>query len=81
MRELYYAQTKDHNGVSGRGRRSCPFYEEINAILGTRAASQPPVVLDCGNEGGMEVPVEIGDEQEGEVISNSLAEVIITLFV
>lgn len=36
---------KDGNNVSGRGRKSTPFYEEIDRILGYRAASQPAVLL------------------------------------
>ena len=37
---------KDSNGVSGKGRSTCPFYDEIDAILGTRAASSPAILLD-----------------------------------
>ena len=37
---------KDSNRISSRGRTSCPFFEEIDAILGTRAASQPPALLE-----------------------------------
>ena len=32
--------------MSGTDRTSCPFYEEIDAILGTRAASSPAVLLE-----------------------------------
>lgn len=39
---------KDSNNVSGQGRSSIPFYDELDAILGSRAASSPPVVLDSG---------------------------------
>lgn len=28
----------------------CPFYDEIDAILGTRAASHPPILLESGVE-------------------------------
>lgn len=45
-------------------------YEDIDAILGTWGASQPPVV-DCANEEGIEVRVDIEDEQEGMVFSNN----------
>ena len=37
-------QVKDGNQVSGKGRVTCPLYEEIDNILGNRAASCPPVV-------------------------------------
>ena len=39
---------KDSNDISGRGRITCPCYDELDAILGTRAASSPPIVLDSG---------------------------------
>lgn len=42
-------QVKDSNRISGRGRISCPFYDEIDAILGTRAASQPPALLESAD--------------------------------
>ena len=38
----------DSNYVSGRGRTTCPFYNELDSILGTRTASSPPVLLDSG---------------------------------
>ena len=41
---------KDKNRVSGTSRISCPFYDEIDAILGTRAASQPPTLLESGKD-------------------------------
>ena len=43
-------KVKDNNNVSGKGRKSCPFYDEIDSILGTRAASQPVILLDSGTE-------------------------------
>ena len=39
-------QVKDSNRQSGQGRSTCPFYEELDAILGTRAASNPAVLLE-----------------------------------
>lgn len=49
---MLLSQVKYSNRVSGRGRSSCPYYDEINAILGTRAASQPIVLVDSGADGG-----------------------------
>ena len=43
---------KDSNGLTGRGRSSTPFYDELDAILGTRAAFCPPVVLESGGNSG-----------------------------
>ena len=39
-------KVKDSNRISGQGRSSYPFYEEIDAILGTRAASSTAVLLE-----------------------------------
>ena len=36
--------------LSGTGRTTCPFYEEIYNILCARAASSPPVLLDSSAE-------------------------------
>ena len=52
---------KDSNGLTGRGRSSTPFYDELDAILGTRAASCPPVVLDSGGNSGQ----SDGNEENG----------------
>ena len=39
-------QIKDGNRKTGQGRIVCPFYEEVDSILGTRAASAPPTLLE-----------------------------------
>ena len=41
-----YRAVKDHNGGTGRGRKTCTFFKELNEILGFRPASVPPVLLD-----------------------------------
>ena len=43
-----YRQVKDHNGQTGRGRKVCKFYRELDSILGHRPASVPAVLLDTG---------------------------------
>ena len=56
-------QVKDSNRVSGSGRITCPYYDEIDAIIGNRAASQPPVLLESSGvdgDGGDEVETELG---------------------
>ena len=34
----------------GKAEGSCPFYDEIDSIMGTRAASQLVILLDSGTE-------------------------------
>ena len=41
---------KDGNNISGTDRKACPFYNQLDAILGTRPASTPPVLLDSGGQ-------------------------------
>ena len=57
---------KDSNDISGRGRITCPCYDELDAILGTRAASSPPIVLDSGG-GADEASIRTGlnSKEEG----------------
>ena len=37
---------KDSNRVSGTDRQTCPYFDEIDAILGTRAPSAPVGLLE-----------------------------------
>ena len=53
---------RDGNNISGRSRRSTPFYEELNAILGHRAASQPAVLLASGRDQDGEATVTMNTE-------------------
>ena len=41
-----YKKVKDHNGVTGNGRKTCKFYDKLDAILGHRPASAPSTLLD-----------------------------------
>ena len=43
-----YRAVKDHNGETGRGRKSCKFYSQLDGILGLRPASAPSVLVDTG---------------------------------
>ena len=49
VRAVICLEVKDGNSVSGQGRKSTSFYEEIDTILGHRAASQPMVLIGSGN--------------------------------
>ena len=44
-----YRTVKDNNGETGRGRKTCKFYRELDSILGHRPASVPASLLDTGN--------------------------------
>ena len=59
-----YREVKDNNGGTGRGRKSCKFYLELDEILGHRPASVPSVLLDTG-ESTSTLP-ESEAESEGE---------------
>ena len=43
-----YRQIKDHNGQTGRGRKTCKFYKELDEISGHCPASAPAFSLDTG---------------------------------
>ena len=49
---------KDANRVSGNSATTCHFYEEIDAILGTRAASAPATLLESAADDTVVVPTE-----------------------
>ena len=40
---------KDYNGETGRARKTCKFYKELDGTIGHRPASVPPAILDTGN--------------------------------
>ncbi len=39
----------DNNKETGRGRKTCKFFSELDSILGHCPATVPPVVLDTGH--------------------------------
>ena len=44
-----YCKVKDSNRRSGSGaENSFPFFDEMDAVLGTRATSEPPTLVDSG---------------------------------
>ncbi|XP_066289270.1 myb/SANT-like DNA-binding domain-containing protein 7 [Branchiostoma lanceolatum] len=46
-----YRKALDINRKSGRARKTSPFYDELNAILGDRPSYRPRVVLDSASRG------------------------------
>jgi hypothetical protein len=63
-----YKKIKDHNGVTGNGRQTCKFYDKLDAILGHRPASTPPVLLDAGSS---TVPSTSTELQSQDLDANS----------
>lgn len=55
---------KDNNNRSGKERITCPFFDELDAILGTRAASTPVVLLESSGP----VSSEVNDETFGKKV-------------
>ena len=49
-----YKKIKDHNGVTGNGRKTFKFFQQLDEILGHCPASVPEVLLDtqADNQGG-----------------------------
>ena len=45
-----YKCTKDNNGLTGRGTRKWKYFDQLDAILGHRLATAPPIVLDISAE-------------------------------
>ena len=43
---MYAYHTKDNNRQTRNERKNCLFYIELDAILGTRASSEPDVVWE-----------------------------------
>lgn len=41
-----YKKVRDVQQTSGAGRQDWPFFDEMDAVLGTRHATEPPVVID-----------------------------------
>lgn len=46
-----YRKIKDHNGQTGKGRKTCRFYTELDRILGARPASVPCHTIDTSASG------------------------------
>ena len=59
-----YREVKDNNKETGRGRKSCKFFLELDEILGHRPASVPSVLLDTGESTSMLPESEAESEHE-----------------
>lgn len=70
-----YRESKGNMKKSGKGRKTCKFFEQLDAILGSRPASSPVKVIEslttrkrrrAGNESNTEETDSEGDESETE---------------
>ena len=59
-----YRSIKDHNNKTGNDKKTSQFYDELDAILGHRPASTPPVILDACAGGLSALPEEAEEEDE-----------------
>ena len=64
--------------MSGQGRNSCPFFDEIDTVLGTRAASQPPILLQSSAEEPCGSAVE-ATLNEGRQVNNIEENIFVNL--
>ena len=68
-----YRQVKDNNGQTGRERKTCKFYKELDDILGHRPASVPAVLLDTGTTTNSNNGVESDSaEEREELVTNGI---------
>ena len=62
-----YRKVKDKNGETGRGKKTCKFFEDLDKVLGHRPATCPPILLESlgtGEEEEEEVEEEIREVEE-----------------
>ena len=53
----------DKNGKTGQGHSNCPFFDEIDMILGNRAALVPTVLIESGGDYSIVSELHLNDEQ------------------
>ena len=53
-----YRKVKDKNSETGRGRKTCKFFEDLDKVLGHRPATCPPILVES---------LGTGEEEEEEV--------------
>ncbi|XP_065434390.1 uncharacterized protein LOC135977424 isoform X1 [Chrysemys picta bellii] len=59
-----YQKTKEANGCSGSEPQTCPFYDELHAVLGGAATTTPPLTVD--SEAGIISSATPEDSVDGE---------------
>ena len=64
-----YKEIRDNNGETGRGRKSCKFFDEMDRILGHRPTSVPHVLFESslpGPSGAAAQPQPDSEKIEGK---------------
>ena len=61
-----YRKVKDKNGKTGRGRSIWKYFDALDAILGHRPATKPPLLLDTAAEEMIVASTIITTESEEE---------------
>ena len=63
-----YCKVKDKNGKTGRGRSIWKYFDALDAILGHRPATKPPLLLDTAAEemivASTIITTDVGDSEE-----------------
>ena len=77
-----YRGIKDHSNKSGNEKKTGFFYEELDAILGHRPASTPPVILDALGGGLSADPEEDREDSDesGKSVATSIGTVTAVCF-
>ena len=58
----------EYNRVSGVDRKDCPFYDIFDSILGTRAATEPPLLLESSEPPVSTAIVECNEFEGGTFV-------------
>ncbi|CAM5081305.1 unnamed protein product [Natator depressus] len=61
-----YQKTREANGHSGSEPQTCPFYDELHAILGGSATTTPAGLFDSFNGDGGNKEAGFGDEDDDD---------------
>eukprot|EP00794_Sanderia_malayensis_P001953 gene1953-2222_t len=65
-------KVKDNNNLSGRGRKTFEFYDQVDQIMGDTPITKPPCVLDTGEREPTEVSIDSDSETEENETQNEI---------
>ena len=69
-----YKEIKDHNMQSGVERKSAPWYDDLDAILGPRPATEPRYTAQAGIEVETEISIDEDSDSDFEDINVHVAD-------